>query len=230
MFARKLIYTIFLGIVFCNISILSEENRYEKYIQKFEAQDKKKPPTKDSILFVGSSSIRLWKSLAEDFPEFKTINRGFGGSQTSDVLYFMDRIVIPYKPKAIIFYCGENDIAAKKSVDTAVEDFKKFLAHVREKLPKTVVYYISMKPSPLRWHMWPKMVEANRKIADFCQKNSIRGKHKTLDYIDISATMIKNTEPDTSIFIKDMLHMNEKGYARWTKVIRSKLLEDKLTK
>ncbi|BBM84790.1 GDSL-type esterase/lipase family protein [Candidatus Uabimicrobium amorphum] len=205
----------------------AQENYYEKTIQQFEAQDKKEFPAQDSVLFVGSSSIRLWKSLSNDFPEIKTINRGFGGSQTSDVLHFVDRIVTLYKPKAIVFYCGENDIAGKKDISAPVEDFEKFISHVRKKLPQTTVYYVSMKPSPSRWHMWEKMAEANRQIEKFCKQNSMVDKRKTLDYIDVSATMIRDGKPDKSIFIQDMLHMNAEGYARWTKIIRKKLIDDK---
>ena len=220
----KIITVMFILLNIC----FAQENYYEKTIQKFEAQDKKDFPAKDSILFVGSSSIRLWKSLSEDFPEISTINRGFGGSQTSDVLHFVDRIVTAYKPKAIVFYCGENDIAGKKDISAPVEDFKKFITHVRKELPQTVVYYVSMKPSPSRWHMWEKMVEANRQIEEFCTQNNKTNNKKTLDYIDISATMIREGKPDKSIFIKDMLHMNAEGYARWTKIIRKKLIDDKL--
>lgn len=216
-------------IVFILINIsFTQENYYEKTIQQFEAQDKKDFPAPNSILFVGSSSIRLWKSLGEDFPEISTINRGFGGSQTSDVLHFVDRIVIAYKPKAIVFYCGENDIAGKKDISAPVEDFRKFITHVRKELPQTVVYYVSMKPSPSRWHMWEKMAEANRQIKEFCMQNSETNNKKTLDYIDIATTMIREGKPDKSIFIKDMLHMNAQGYARWTKIVRQKLIDDKL--
>lgn len=136
--------------------ILHGQNHYEKYIQRWEKKDKISPPARNSILFIGSSSIRMWKTLAKDFPEVPVINRGFGGSQTSDVLYFMDRIVFPYKPKSIVFYCGENDIAAGKRVNVPVDNFISFVKEVWKKLPQTKVYYVCMKPSPLRWKMWKK--------------------------------------------------------------------------
>ncbi|WP_372367863.1 GDSL-type esterase/lipase family protein [Candidatus Uabimicrobium sp. HlEnr_7] len=222
----KIIIIVFI-VIFMTTGF-AQDNYYEKTIQQFEAKDKKSFPPQNAVLFVGSSSIRLWGSLKDDFPEIATINRGFGGSQTSDVVYFVDRIVTLYKPKAIVFYCGENDIAAKKAVEVPIEDFKKFVIHVRKHLPKTLIYYVSMKPSPSRKNIWPKMVQANQKIAEYCKENSVVDGHKNLGYIDISAVMLQNNKIDKSIFVKDMLHMNADGYAKWTSVIRKRLVKDGL--
>ena len=129
---------------------------FENEIKAFEQSDKTNPPPKDAVLFVGSSSIRLWKTLEQDMPGMKVINRGFGGSQVEHSVRYADRIVLPYRPKLIVFYAGDNDIAAGKTPNRVLEDFKAFVAKVKTALPNTKILYVSIRPSvarcPMRLH------------------------------------------------------------------------------
>src|SRR5882762_2255584 len=126
----------------------STENKWEPEIQQFEKSDKKNPPPKGAVLFVGSSSIRMWKSLAQDFPGIEVINRGFGGSEIADSTFYVDRIVIPYRPKIVILYAGDNDLANVKTPQQVFGDYKAFVSRVQRKLPATKIAFISIKPSP----------------------------------------------------------------------------------
>jgi lysophospholipase L1-like esterase len=187
--------------------------RWEKTIRQFEDWDRKNSFVADAVLFVGSSSIRLWPT-AEDFHEFGVINRGFGGSQISDVNYFAGRIVLPYKPKVIAFYAGDNDVAAGKSAEQVFEDYQKFVTLVHEKLPETKIIFIGIKPSGSRWSLWPVMAEANGMIEDFC------GKNRRLYYFDSATPLLGNDgQPDAKLFLKDRLHLNPEGYRAWTKAL-----------
>lgn len=188
--------------------------KWEETIKQFEQWDSKNTFPSEAVLFVGSSSIRLWPTR-ECFEEFPVLNRGFGGSQISDVNYFAGRIVLPYKPKVIVFYAGDNDIAAGKGADQVFEDYKKFVELVHKKLPATRIIYIGIKPSRSRWSLWEVMNEANTMIKAFSEKDG------RLYYFD-SATPLLNSDgmPNGEFFLKDQLHLNEKGYEVWTRQLR----------
>ena len=196
----------------------NKTNSFEKEILAFEARDKTKPPPKGAVLFIGSSSIRLWKTLAQDFPGYHVINRGFGGSQISDSIYFTDRIVLPYEPTVIVLYAGGNDINAKKSPETVAADFKTFVAAVRAKLPKTKIAYIAIAGNPARWAQVDKVREANKLIRDFTATQD------GLSFIDVFPPMMGDDGlPKPDIFVADKLHMNEKGYVIWKRVVAEHL-------
>ncbi len=144
-----IIYTVFLGLIFSVAS--AEESRWEKTIQAFEKRDAENPPPKNGILFIGSSSIRMWNTDA-DFPELNIINRGFGGSQTADSVEFAHRIAIPYAPRLIALYAGDNDIAVGKTPSQVLEDTKTFFQLVHKSLPQTRIAYVAIKPSLARWN------------------------------------------------------------------------------
>ena len=189
-------------------------NAFEKDILAFEASDKTNPPPKNAVLFIGSSSIRMWKTLAKDFPDYRVINRGLGGSQISDSIYFADRIVIPYEPRTIVFYAGGNDINAKKTPETVFNDFKTFVAKVRGKLPATKIVYISVAPNPARWAQIEQVRAANTLIRDYAAKEA------GLSFIDVHPHMLgEDGQPKPDIYLADNLHMNEKGYAIWKQVV-----------
>ena len=139
--------------------------RFENEISAFETADKTNPPPKRAILFIGSSSIRLWKTLPQDFPGHKVINRGFGGSEIADSVYFADRIVFPYEPRMIVLYAGGNDINGGKSPEVVSADFKAFVEKVRAKLPDTRIAYISIAPNPARWSQVERVKAANKLIS-----------------------------------------------------------------
>src|SRR5688500_13979359 len=160
------------------------ESPFEKEIRAFDASDAKRPPTSGGVLFVGSSSIRLWTTLAKDFPELPVINRGFGGSQIADSIRYAPRIVLPYRPKTIVLYAGDNDIAEGKSPEQVLTDFKAFVETVRAELPTTRILFISIKPSTARWHLIDKIRDANRLVREFTAKG------ERLGFIDIFTPML----------------------------------------
>ena len=189
--------------------------RWENDIQQFEGADKTNPPPKKAILFIGSSSIRIWKTLATDFPEHKVINRGFGGSFMNDSVYYFDRIVAPYRPKVIVIYAGGNDINAGKTPEDVFGAFTNFVAKAHQALPKTRVAYISIAPNPSRWSQVEQVKAANKLIEDFTKKDS------KLAFINIFPAMLgEDGKPKPDIFLKDNLHMNAKGYAIWVPIGR----------
>ena len=200
------------------VSADHDSSRWEKYIARFEAADKKQMPQPGGVLFIGSSSIRMWKTLEQDFPGLPVINRGFGGSQIADSNHFAGRIVHPYKPRQIVLYAGDNDVAGGKSPETVLADFQQFLKTVRAKLPKVRVSFIAIKPSLSRWKLSGKMAMANSLVRDAC------GKDKRLDYIDIWQPMLDdNGKPRPDLFLGDGLHLNAKGYALWTSIVKPHL-------
>ena len=188
--------------------------KWGKTISEFEDWDRKNSFASDGVLFVGSSSIKLWPTR-EDFSDLPVINRGFGGSQISEVNYFAGRIVLPYKPKVIAFYAGDNDVAGGKSAKRVFEDYQKFVRLVHEKLPKTRIIFIAIKPSGSRWSLWPVMAEANKMIEDFC------GKDARLYYFDSAGPLLGDDgKPDMKYFLKDKLHLNADGYRVWAKALK----------
>ncbi len=193
-------------------------NRFEKQIRLFERSDKKNPPHKGAIVFVGSSSITGWKTLKKDMAPLKVINRGFGGSLAADALYYVDRIVIPYQPKKIVFYEGDNDIAHGKSPQQFLKDCQDFVKKVHSALPETIIYFLSIKPSPARAHLQNTMQEANALLEAYTVG------HDYLEYIDISTAMHDEMgKLRQNIFQADGLHMNTQGYEIWTQIIKKRI-------
>lgn len=188
-------------------------------IQAFKKQDSIAMPMHYKTLFIGSSSFTKWKTLAKDLPEFAPLNRAFGGSTLLDVIRYRDDIINKYNPERIVIYCGENDVAFSETVTGKIvfDRFKVLHQHIREKFPKTDIYYVSLKPSPSRWSMRQRMIDANKLIKRFCKKQN----HTY--FISIWDQMLENSKPISSIFLEDSLHMNAKGYDIWTKEIRKKI-------
>ncbi len=190
-------------------------DRFEQEIQAFEKADKTAMPAVGSILFVGSSSIRLWSSLQEDFAPMPVINRGFGGSTIAEVNYYADRIVYKYKPGVIVFYAGENDLVEERPPAVVFQDFKKYIGETEKRLSGVPVVYISAKPSPARWEHWRKYETLNDMIERFAKSRP------NVHYVDIGETLMgSNGQPDPALFVGDQLHMNSSGYAKWTAVLR----------
>ena len=145
-----------------NFSFAQKLDKFESTIVNYEHEDKSNGYQEDAILFTGSSSIRRWNSMQEDFSPTPVLNRGFGGSTIPEVTYYADRIILPHKPKIIVFYCGENDLAKDEAESKlALKNFKAFAKYMNKNLPDTKVYFVSIKPSIRRWHYWPKMAHAN---------------------------------------------------------------------
>ena len=192
----------------------SAPERWEPDIRKFEAADKEKMPPAGAVLFVGSSSIVKWKSLAEDFPGVTTINRGFGGSELGDTTYFADRIVIPYAPKMVVVYAGDNDLAAGKTPEQVFAAWKGLVENVHAKLPKTRLVFISIKPSIRRWSLVDKIRATNDMVKNYAAAD------KRQTYVDVFTPMLgSDGMPPKELFVADGLHMTPAGYAIWTKVV-----------
>ncbi|HUS03691.1 MAG TPA: GDSL-type esterase/lipase family protein [Chitinophagaceae bacterium] len=186
-------------------------------IQNFKKQDSLHFPAKDQVLFVGSSSFAMWTDVQNYFPDYKIINRGFGGSSLPDVIRYVNDIIIPYQPKQIVIYCGENDLAASDTVtsEMVLDRFKVLFFLIRKQLPKVPIVFISIKPSPSRQHLMPKMEAANKMIKKFLKKE------RRTAFVDVYHRMLKpDGTPMDDIFREDKLHMTAKGYAIWQKAIK----------
>jgi lysophospholipase L1-like esterase len=203
-------------------SLFAAENgpsgQWEADIQAFEAADKANPPPEGAVLFVGASGIRLWKTLPQDFPEHQVINRGFGGSQIADSVQYADRIVIPYKPRLIVFYAGGNDINAGKLPEGVFEDFKAFVAKVRAKLPDVRIAFMSSGPSIARWAQADKQRKLNQLVKEYV------GQGDNLDYIDAyDAFLGADGKPRPELYVADKLHNNADGYKIRAELVRPHL-------
>lgn len=189
--------------------------RFQSEIDELTNQEKIEGTGTGGIMFLGSSSIRMWKTLEQDFNGYPVYNLGFGGSHTSDVLYYFQDLVVPYQPAIILFYEGDNDLASGKSPGEVFRDFKQFHKRVRADLPGTEIGFIAVKPSPSRWNLKDEYEEYNNKILSYCRKKD------DLTYIDVVTPMIaENGRPIPAIFLSDSLHMNEAGYDIWEKQVR----------
>lgn len=187
--------------------------RFANQIQVFDSLDMANPVAENCVLFLGSSSIRMWKTAESTFSEYNVINRGFGGSQHSDVLFYFSRLVLRYRPSKIVFYEGDNDIAAGNSPERILSDFKKVVGLVEEYLPETEIGFVAIKPSPKRWEMADKMIQSNNLIQTYCETNP------KLTFIDVWPKMVNSKGAKQKLFLGDNLHMNEKGYKIWTKQV-----------
>ena len=195
---------------FPKASANKKPNRWEKNIKRFEASDKSNPPPRGKVLFLGSSSIVRWDT-AGLFPGHTTINRGFGGSQISDSLEFADRILLPYQPRTVVFYAGDNDIAAGESSKQVVDDYKALVAATHASRPKTKFVFVAIKPSSRRWNLWGEMKRANEAIAAFSKSDP------RLEYLDIAGAMLgADGKPKKELLAKDGLHLSAEGYKLWT--------------
>jgi lysophospholipase L1-like esterase len=181
--------------------------RWEKEIAAYEQMDRTNPPPKSALLFIGSSTIRLWKTLAQDFPGHRVINRGFGGSEIVDSTHFAERVIFPYKPRMVFLRAGGNDLNAGKSPGEVFADFKEFVAKLHAELPETEIVFISLSPSIARWKQADKEKELDRMIEEFI--------HRTprLKYIETYfMTLGPDGQPRPELFVDDKLHLNAEGY------------------
>jgi lysophospholipase L1-like esterase len=181
---------------------------------RFERQANDNYPVPGCVVFMGSSSIRGWHTLEEDFPDFNVALRGYGGSQLSDAIYYVGRIVVPIHPSAIVLYAGDNDIAAGKSVETVVADFKDFVKTVNSFIGPRAIYYLSIKPSLARWELWPEMKQVNEEIEKWAATQT------AVYYIDVATPMLgADGKPRPELFQDDGLHMVREGYQVWTRAV-----------
>jgi len=186
---------------------------WENDMRRFAAEDASAPPPENAVLFVGSSSIRLWESLARDFPGVKVINRGFGGSEIRDSTWYADRIVLPYRPKTVVLYAGDNDLASGRTPQQLHDDFVAFADLLQRRLPRTRLVYISTKPSPSR----AQLLDAQRQANALIKAESAR---RGIVYVDVFTPMLDaDGKPREDLFLTDRLHMNPAGYAIWRELL-----------
>jgi lysophospholipase L1-like esterase len=189
-------------------------DRWESEIKAIEKRLADKPPPENPILFVGSSTIRRW-DLAKSFPDLGAVNVGFGGSQTADATHFAPRIVLRYKPRLIVFYSGDNDLASGKTPETVAADFKEFVAVVHKDLPKIKIVLVSVKPTPLRWKLFDAQKKTNALLEAYCKTDD------TLGFVDVVKPMLgEDGKPKKDLFVEDRLHLSDEGYKVWTGILK----------
>ncbi|HTV85534.1 MAG TPA: SGNH/GDSL hydrolase family protein [Dyella sp.] len=212
----KILLSLLLALVPCLASAAWAPHQYwEPAIKAFEASDRANPPPQGAVLFIGSSSIEHWKSVAADFPEVKVINRGFGGSELGDSTYFADRIVAPYHPRAIVLYAGDNDVFDGRSPREVRDELAAFVTKVRSEDPGVPIAFISIKPSMARKMLLPQIRQANALVRDYAAK------HKGVTYLDTFTPMLgPDGQPQWKWFGPDGLHMNRSGYVLWISIIK----------
>ena len=188
-------------------------DRWEEAIRAFEQSDRANPPPEGGIVFLGSSSFRRW-DLERSFPGKGLINRGFGGSQMADALRYLDRIVLPLKPRILLLYEGDNDLARGKTPETVESEFREMVARVHAALPATKIVFVGIKPSIRRWNLIGSIREANERVRTVTETNDL------LVYIDVDAPLLGDDgEPRRDLFVDDGLHLSAKGYAIWTELV-----------
>ncbi|MCU1301213.1 MAG: hypothetical protein JWQ87_1497 [Candidatus Sulfotelmatobacter sp.] len=223
---KILLRSLFVVVLACACTLLIFRARgrsgfWEFQVSAFEKADRLNPPKAGVIVFTGSSSIRLWESLTSDMRPLEVINRGFGGSQIAEVNQYASRIVLPYQPRAVVLYAGDNDLSFPwlKTPEQVAGDFKQFVEIVHARLPETWIYFISIKPSIRRWSHWQKFKQTNELIAEYIRTQP------RVQFIDVDAAMLdQQGKPRTELFRKDGLHMNAQGYAVWTEIIKPVLV------
>jgi hypothetical protein len=188
--------------------------RFEKEVIAYEAADRKAPPPKGQIMFVGSSTMVDWDALRY-FPDLRIINRALWGSALSDAVRLVDRLVLPHQPRTVVIYAGDNDIDGGKTTEEVAVQFERFVRAVHAKLPQTRIVYIGIKPSPLRWPTVDRMRAANVMIRQFCSRDD------RLAYLDVDGTMLGWDErPRSELYADDGLHLSPQGYQLWTTLLR----------
>lgn len=208
-------------ILFGGAAKVPASDRWESAIKKFEEQDKQKAPPQNATLFVGSSSIVFW-DLQKSFPNLTLIKRGFGGSLFRDATYYVDRIIIPYKPKTVVIYDGDNDLKAGLTAEEVFADCKAFIDKVHATLPDTKIVVLSCKPSIARWELYGEQQKSNKLIKDYTKAN------KNLLFVDVGTALLgADGKPRAELLKEDGLHLNEAGYEIWTKILAPILAESK---
>jgi lysophospholipase L1-like esterase len=196
---------------------------WEADIVALETATRGQCPRETCVVFVGSSSIRFWDTLAADMSPMRVIQHGFGGAKLNDIVYYAPRLVNDYRPRAVVVFAGTNDIDPRARKDPAVllERYQAFVRVVDEAMADLPIYYIGITPSPMRWSVWPVALEANRLIKEWS------GTRNNLHFIDTSEVLLdEDGKPDDENYVIDGLHLSDKGYGRWTAVIRPRLLEE----
>lgn len=216
--------TIFLSASLSSLYAQDKTAPFYNEIVAFQKQDSVQPPPQHAIVFTGSSSFQKWKDMAAYFPDYPVINRGFGGSSLPDVIRYADKVIFAYHPRQVVIYCGDNDLASSDAITSKIvySRFRALYKLIRSNDKTVNILYVSIKPSPSRSRLMPKMEQANNMISRFL------GKQKNAGFVDVYHLMLDSAgQPMGDLFIDDKLHMNAKGYAIWQKAIQPYLLKEK---
>lgn len=221
---RYLVSLLLLAFLACSplskYAQLPEVKAWENEIEKFEQLDISKSYPSDAIMFAGSSSIRLWSTIGKDMLPYNVIQRGYGGAKLSDFAVYADRIIYPHDCQAIVLFLA-NDISGGDNDKSPLEVsqlFKKTLYIIRKKYPDVPVFWISITPTPSRWHVWPEIKEANELIRKVCEK------HRNTYYINTEKYYLNSSGlPKSELFVADRLHLNADGYKIWAGIIKNEL-------
>lgn len=196
---------------------------WEADIIALEERTQKLSPPENAIVFVGSSSIRLWNGLIDAMAPIPVIQQGFGGAKLHDLVYYADRLVNIYQPKAVVVFAGSNDITpgAVKSPEQILKRYQQFVAKVRATHSELPIYYIAITPTPKRWEVWPDAQAANAVLQEYSERTA------GLFYIDTGPSLMDSTGmPDLENYSFDKGHLSDKGYSVWTSIVRPRLLKD----
>lgn len=181
---------------------------------RFAAEDAATPPPREPVVFTGSSSVRFWTTLSEDFPDTPVMNRGFGGSQVRDSVHYADQVALRYRPRQVLIYAGDNDIDAGRTPQQVLADFQVFVARLRDELPSVRIGYLAIKPSPLRIDQLPRQQRANQLVRDWAATQA------GVDFIDVATPLLDAAgQPREDLFVADRLHLNAEAYALWREVV-----------
>lgn len=192
-----------------------DPTRFEADIRAFEVADRASPPPLGGVVVIGSSSIHAWDNLAADFPGVSVLNRGFGGSTLADVVYYADRILLPYRPRLVVLYAGDNDLAEGRTPERVLRDYRAFVARLRAACPGARLVFVSIKPSPARRIYIDRMREANQLVQADIARDSLQA------YVDVFTPMLGGTgQPLPELFVADSLHMTRAGYLLWRSLLR----------
>lgn len=219
---RKQFSIILLCCLLCSLTVSAQEKpRFWDDVQTIKQYDKIYAPPQHSILFIGSSSFRLWNDLERTFASYTVLNRAIGGAVVNDIIFYTNDLILPYHPRQIFIYVGENDLFdAKTTGDSIFQRTKRLLVLIRSQLPDVPIVYVSMKPSPLHEKDLKKMVLGNTLIRDYIAKQT------AMTFVDVYKLMITpDGKPQPGLFRDDHLHMNSQGYAIWEKELKPLLLK-----
>jgi lysophospholipase L1-like esterase len=201
-----------------------QEWPFEGEIRAFEARDRRAPPPAGAVVCTGSSTVRGWhRMIRRDLAPLTVIPRGFGGSRMCDLLHYVGRVVLPYRPRAVVIYEGDNDIGSGQSPQAVLDGFRALVRRLRGRLPGVRLYVLAIKPSPCRWALWPRMQAANALLVRACRRDP------RFLFVDVATPMLgADGRPRPDLYLADGLHMTRKGYRVWRDVVRPVLLAREL--
>lgn len=210
----SLLVVLFLLCLAARAAAQAPVDRWAKALADFDAADRATPPPLGEILFLGSSTIVNWDT-AKSFPALRTINRGVWGSTLTDAVHRIDRLVLPYAPRLIVLYAGDNDINAGATSEEVAVDFERFVMTVQARLPQTRIVFIGLKPSVARWSQVHRMRMANAIIREYCEHDD------RLAFLDVDGVMLGwDEKPRKDLFVEDGLHLSPQGYQLWNTLLR----------